>query len=76
MNYVAYVDCDNVTLLFGLPGASCFGPGAVGMPLLETWCAALHVLPHPSSTEAMDQGKQGDIPEGTLWSKLQTSTKE
>lgn len=35
-------------------GAVCVGPGAAGMPLLETWGSVVHVLSHPSSKKTVD----------------------
>lgn len=35
-------------------GAVCVGPGAAGMPLLETWGSVIHVLSHPSSKKTVD----------------------
>lgn len=41
-------------VFWSMAGPVCIGFGAVRMPLLETWRAPVHVLPHPSSTEAVD----------------------
>lgn len=35
-------------------GAICVGPGAAGMPLLETWGSVVHVLSYPSSKKTVD----------------------
>lgn len=48
--------------LFAMIGAVCVGPGAAGMPLLETWGSAVHVLSHPSSEKTVDKEKQGHVP--------------
>lgn len=50
--------------LSAMIGAVCVGPGAAGMPLLETWGSAVHVLSHPSSEKTVDKEKQGHILKG------------
>lgn len=56
-----------------LAGAVCVGSRAVRMPLLETWSSPVHVLPHPSSTETVDQEKQGHVSEGATLKTCQSS---
>lgn len=50
--------------LSAMIGAVCVGPGAAGMPLLETWGSAVHVLSHPSPEKTVDKEKQGHVLKG------------
>lgn len=43
--------------LWSVAGAVCVGSRASRMPVLETWCSAVHVLPHTSSKKTVDQEK-------------------
>ena len=60
---VTHAHCCLVTAV-PVPGAVSAGARGVRVPLLETWCTALHVLPHTPPTQAVDQEEQSHFPQG------------